>query len=258
MKTGAFLFLLSAVVVAGCEKEETSVNQNSTPVNTDLQNGLPQNPQKINGYFYASKEQSGSSSQVYYSSLAYATFRDPAGDLCQVFDHVTKNETFMQTKGVVFVGDVRAGDLLLDKSSLSYRTNGNPSAPIEPFWRTDGNQSFHPLNVRLQKTYPQYKNPNQTLVFSRSSGGEIVLDDIVQNADSVISLVAPFQPNFGKRVAVRPGAKIIFTPEEVTNMARSYTTILVFSCNYSHITQNGKVYLFELATPQTFYVSYVD
>jgi hypothetical protein len=243
------LAALWALFLVSCDKDDTAVPEEKKVVNTELASGICPQPDKVNGFLFLSMNNTGSAGYPSFNMTACAAFRDPAKNAMQGFNHRTGSSGFVSSAtGVVQVGQVRVGAMALFQSSFFYNGQSTEQSPTSPHWRSDGNKTFVPLNVEVARGYPLITYTNSTSVtLSRSQGWALDLSNFGSNYDSVaVSFSAGgMLPSLSKCVG-RGAGEIRFSAEEIADLDSYYYTLIIHACNYSHITLNNKVYLFEL------------
>lgn len=253
METRYPLFLFAPLFFTSCIKDDVKLPEQPELVNTEITNGMPENPGSINGYLYGSY--SISSSNYTYLS-AYCSFRDPGGELALTYDHSTDQETFSansQTRGNIRTGFVSIYGLNLPElnmgNSISYRLNMQNAANINtiPRWKTNGNGSFKALDQTVPRGLPTILTPALTKTISISQDFVIDTRAIATNFDS---LMVFFGSNFSS-VKKRAGLNdryIIFSTSDLYQIGTGSRNISIYAFNYSNRTIDSKVYLFELAS----------
>ncbi len=263
--------LCLAVLFAACHKNKRKANPDPGPQDTELAKGLPENPRAIHGYFFA-----GISNYNYdltnYKVTLYAAFHDPAASLTKTYDHVNNNLSFSELFGNVAVGSVQFSNAMnlsvngFGGSQVSYLYNTpfqQDVSNIVPAWLTAGNGSFKPLNISLTRGFPVI---TPTIVPSTASYSVSLVNDFVVTADNFISnydsLIVTIIPTSSSNQTIKkkvsaPGTSVTFTKNELAGLpSGSWSTNIIYfqACNYSHITINGKLYLFELSNKYQNYV----
>src|SRR5687767_1931623 len=128
---GTILFYSIILLSFSCQKKDPP-KAKAEPVNTPVQNGLPEEKRAVHAYLYASFKKDFS-----YTRLdAYAAFADPARDLMSQYDKVDDFEFFSnKPRANVSVGTVRMNGLVLQPQSsfnaLVYKLN-NSNTSAEP------------------------------------------------------------------------------------------------------------------------------
>ncbi len=225
-------------------------------VTTELRNGFPENPDLINGYFYASakKYQYNSSSSI--DLRTYCILNAPAKDLLGSFDHFNDNFQFNGSAGNVAVGDVSFNGTSLKTNSfgnsLNYIQNSNFLGTIDSaVWKTEGNGSFKALNLNISRGFPvlvnTYTSTSQSYPVSISNGYKVELGNNVGNYDSLVVALSFGSKTVKKRLTAG-AASVFFSSNELSVFSNNYSGLLtIYAYNYSTKMVENINYIFELS-----------
>ncbi len=263
MKLQATLILTfaSALLIVSCKKK-SNVPPQPTIINTEMAYGLPENNKAINGYLYSCIQTnvSGSNSAVYYI-YAYAAFSDPARNLINSYNHYTNTKVFAGNMtaagGNIDVGNVYVNNQNLNKSGggsefyYMYSQNNVNAINYAINWQHEGNKTFKPINTSLNIGYPTITT-NSLVVnnsFSKGSDLTINLGNNITNYDSLI--VSLNDGNLSRAIVKRlpkNSTSVTFTAQDMMYLYTSsyYGQISFYAINYSNITIDSKVNIFEL------------
>lgn len=269
MKKLAFIPVFALLVLA-CDKKKTSTSTPSA-VTTELADGLPDNFRAINGYFCGDARTNYSGSYTTASLTFYAAFADPARNLMANFNPITDQILFNNNNGNagnVSVGSVFISGMQVPSSSFftnefHYFNNNSGTQQnfnYSPQISMQGNGTFKPMNLSVKRGYPKISLASSTS-YSLSLSQNFVVDvgPIASNYDSLtVSLgYSGANGNLRKTIASGNTTTITFTSAELSNAGlypgNNYT-INFMGFNYSNITVEDKVYVFELINKGSFYL----
>lgn len=262
-----------AFALAGCKKTSTSTTDPATtPVTTDLADGLPKDVQSINGYFYANYTASNFGST---SINGYCVLHDEPTDLMPNFSHYTDQQIFSGTSnlGNIQVGNISFNNITLFESnngvnSVFYTFNnsggssGSNSGPSTAIWKTDGNGSFKALNLNIPRGFPRINassgTPGTLVTFTMSAtnaSSTLDLSSVVSNYDSlVVMLGSQFSSYSIKKFLKSPANSVTFTKAEILSNGSSASQIQIMAYNYSNKMVQNRLYVFELSSKLSTYV----
>lgn len=256
MKNAGYILMCLLVLFQACRKKsnEQQAVVDAPKVSTELRSGLPDNSRVIHGYFYSSVKSSFGGSSY---ARSYAIFNDPGADLMITYDHNFDNTSFLQpTLGNIDAGEVLFSGMPLFTQNggdrLSYLMIGTPttSGNAGPTsWKTDGNGTFKPIDVVLQRGMPVVANYSTVanMNISRSTGITFNVADIASNFDSLIVSVSYSSTMIKKKIIAGTPVIEIKSSELSAFAASGYASISIYAYNYSNKTVEDKVYVFELS-----------
>ena len=251
----AFIFLIS------CKKDKTLTVVDPPPVTTEIANGLPANPKKINGYLYASCVSSiySGSGNTYSSQYRFAAFGDPARNLISGYNHysnITSFNTPTTDMANVSVGDLNFNGVLINSGgSTSYQSSTYTNSPdYTAHWVSEGNLSFKPLDLLVSRGFPVI-----SILFGATSYALNLNNDFkfdlnnvaISNYDSVAIGVSDYTTNGYKIKKMVSGLSnsVTFTQSELRVLSSTNNgNIIFYAFNYSTKIIEDKVYVFELLT----------
>ena len=261
MKKLSFIILsiTSVVLLFSCHKKEKEPAQLEL-VNTEMTDGLPQNYKSINGYLYSGVQTyQYSSSSTYYYSFSYAAFCDPSKNLISSYNHYTNNKNFSNVPlGNIDVGNVTLNGVNVFKNlqqnfEVSYQNNSSNINFLNynASWKTDGNRTFKPIEVSINKGHPVILTSGLNIPTSipKNSNFSINIGTNISNYDSLIVILEDGNWN-GKirKVVPKNALSLTFTTQEMSILYTSNNgKITFYAYNYSNMTVDSKVTLFELS-----------
>ncbi len=254
------LSIATAAMLFSCKKKEPEPEEPAL-INTSMADGFPENYKSINGYLYSgiqTYQYSGSS--VNYYSFSYVAFCDPTKNLVSSYNHYTNQKNFSTNVpfGNIDVGNVTFNGANVWKSSsnfeLFYGGNFNSNVTFLNYnaaWSTDGNKTFKPLNLSISKGHPIIVTSalNIATSISKNSNYTINIGNNISNYDSLIILFEDGN-SIGKirKVLAKNTTSVTFTPQEMSVLnTSSYARINIYAYNYSNMTIDSKINLFELS-----------
>ena len=252
------LLTTSALCFFSCHKKDDEIK---TPevINTELSDGFTDSRKSINGYLYSCLQANQySSASINYNMIGFATFSDPAKNLMGNFNHYNNINSISSSTNA---GNIDVGDVYLATSfqkfsqgnfQLSYQQNlssQNAFSP-NPYWLTEGNGSFKPLNITIPKGYPVL-NYNTVSIsnISKSTDFTINFGNNISNYDSLIIILQDGMTSSGnkKKILAKGSQSVTFSAQELSYFSASnYGKLSFYAYNYSNITVNSKVNVFEL------------
>lgn len=250
--------MAGSVLFFSCKKKSDGKSTVDPPkVNKPLASGYPDDNRAINGYFYASLK---AFSNSYFALNCYVIVNDPAGDLINTYDHFSDFNIFGSSaaQGNISLGSIYFGSTQLlaqnGGNRITYRLNGSQSftnSAVPVSWKTDGNGTFSAVNTTVPRGFPGVVNsPSSSSTYTLSKSNGLVLDvaDIASNFDSLIVAISVSSSTV-KRKVTAGASTIVFSSNELSGFSANYTGYMyVYAYNYSNMTVEDKVYLFELST----------
>jgi hypothetical protein len=248
-----FCFALLPIIVS-CSKKSKSPVQDPL-ISTDMANGLGDNPNAINGYFYVAQRDYGSS--TIYTTI-YASFSDPKKKLMTGYNHFNENSSFSSnnTQGNIDVGNIFFNNwLFLNKNSFNPNVtysanNSNGSYSSSAAWKTDGNMSFKPLDLIVSRGFPTVSTTTFAPI-SKSAGCTINLSTYANNYDSLTVVITDNSSTQIKRRVDATVSSITFSSAELNQLYSNYGSVWFYAYNYSNKTVENKSYIFELSYKTT-------
>jgi len=229
------------------------------PVTTDITNGLPDDPRKINGYFYAGNAVNIYSGNNSIGVYEYAVFGDPSRNLMANYNHLTNTSRFSGNQNDV--GNVSDGDLFFNgmmigsagntnyMQSNSYGGSSNSSA----HWVSSGNLSFKPIDLTVPRGFPTIIQPAYT-TYSLNRGADLTINfsNFISNYDSICVALSDYGSTGAQykiRKAISSGVNsITISQTELSVLSTtSYGNITFAAFNYSNKIIEDKIYVFELS-----------
>jgi len=255
-----FVFSCNIVFLASCNKNKaTTLPADPEPVTTDIANGLPDNPKKINGYAFAENVityNNGSPNPYVY---LMALFGDPARNLIANYDHFTNSQrpiSVSNDRENVSVGTLSFNGVpLYNGGSVIYQQNSTMSNVIynSANWLSDGNLSFKPINTAIPRGFPIINHSTMlptTYSISLSKDFSIDFSNFISNYDSVsVSLSSSsFSQYQIKKTLSSASNSITFSKTELSVLyTTTYGNITFAAFNYSNKIIEDKIYVFELS-----------
>jgi hypothetical protein len=252
------IVLLCAIFCASCEKRRLVPAEDHPGNNSPLENGLPQNFKRINGYFFSCFiVDSGGFGPAGNNLQMYAAFNDPAANLIPninrhgVSGDITSNN--YQDTGNVSVGNVSFNGTSLNSHLFQPAYYSLTQSKIPEFygqskWTTEGNGSFTGIDVEIKRGYPGLTlTPGSNTISGRQSY-TVNTAGYFSNCDSVSVLISHNYLNAKVlKTSSRTDTVFVFTVNELAPFkGYTYTTISFEGFNYSRCVANGKIYIFEL------------
>jgi hypothetical protein len=253
-----FFIIVVSSAATSCKKKKTPEVVEDPIVNTEMQNGLPEDHKSMNGYLYA-----GYSLQLFntsYFGFYYSSFNDPAKNLLNGYNHTQDNFSFnnVAKQGNIDVGAVEFNSFTtLNKnvfsSTVTYQGNNSMGAitiPTSASWKIEGNGAFKEFDVTVSRGFPYIAQTFTPAPISKGAGYNFTISPSIANYDSLVVLIGDGNSSQPKvRKGVVAGANVIsFSPAELSTLyISSYGALYVYAYNYSHQTINSKRYLFELS-----------
>ena len=255
------LIIASALLIVSCKnKKKSAITDTPEAVNTEIVNGLPDNPKLVNGYLYSCNQTTkyANSSSFYYSFYVYVAFSDPARNILATFNHFSNSKNFSSNNGGnIDVGSVSLNQNTINKNFLSselyYTSNlsGQSFSNTNASWSTVGNNTFKPINVSLSRGYPLI-NTNSLIVNTtvlKSQDLYINFGNYISNFDSLIVSLEDGMSRVIKKTVPVGSNSVTFTTSDMINLnTSSYGKIKFVALNYSNMIINNKLNLFELNT----------
>jgi hypothetical protein len=254
------LFSCCLLISFSCEKKKTTT-QDQSPITTELTSGFPSDLKKINGYFYAASRTNFNNFNTSYGVNLYATFGDAARSLLSGFNHYTDSEQnnffINKDRGNVNVGTISFnGRSFANPGGASYSQYYNlNSANYSSQWVTEGNGSFKPINLVVQRGFPAIVQPSSTNSFSVSLSNDFIVNfqSFISNYDSVsVKISSDGSSSFYaiQKTVSSNTSFIKFTSGELSSKlsTTTYGNLIISAYNYSNKTIEDKVYVFELAS----------
>lgn len=251
----ALLFLFS------CAKKEKPYEQPAV-INTELSDGFPENIKAVNGYLYSgvqTYQYSTSSTNLY--TFAYAAFSDPARNLLVPYNHYSNTKNFSNNVGS---GNIDVGNVSLNATTVNKNTQSNFEVyygqnfsnnvsffNLNANWLSEGNKTFKPLNVTINKGHPTIAVNSIGIgnSISKSTDFTVNIGTNVTNYDSLIVILE--DGNFNskiRKIVPKNSLSVTFTPQEMSFLNNtSYGKFGIYAYNYSNMTINSKVLVFELS-----------
>lgn len=258
MKNIFYFFLVTLIVsTTACKKKTKTEIVDDPIVNTEMQNGLPEDYKTMNGYLYA-----GYSLQLfntYYYGYFYSGFNDPGKNLLSGYNHSQDNFSFnnVSKAGNIDVGVVEFNaSTTLSKNvfsnAVTYQSNNNSATTIIPTasWKIEGNGAFKEFDISVSRGFPYIAPSFTPSAISKSAGYNFTISPTVSNYDSLVVAIGDGNSSIPKiRKGVTAGTNMVtFTTTDLSALyISSYGAVHVFAYNYSHKTVNSKRYLFELS-----------
>lgn len=254
-QTNKLLAVLLILLVFVCCRKKPAPVQEEIIVNTEMKNGLPADPKKINGYLFAGHLLLSASN---YTALnMFASFADPQKNLIAGYDHLFNSVIFNLAKsGNIDVGEVSFLSMIVHKNlfsnSLSYSTQNSTQVlpPFQAAWVTEGNRSFDPLNLTVPRGLPVNNVQSTADTLSISQNYIFDVSQHFSNYDSAMVMMyyggAPWSL-VPKRAGAETGA-IKFFKEDFSGITPHTSGYMYYyAFNYSHQVISDKMYVFELA-----------
>lgn len=254
------LSIATTALLFSCKKKEKEPEEPAL-INTSMDDGLPENYKSINGYLYSGIQTNQySSSNISYYNFLYVAFCDPTKHLLSSFNHYSNQRNFSSNVpfGNIDVGNVTLNGSILWKSSSSselfYTGNFNSSINslnYNAVWTTEGNKTFKPLNLSINKGHPIIVTSALNIPTSVSKNSNFTIN-IGNNISNYDSLIVTFESsNFNTRirkVLAKNSTSVTFTTQEMSILSTSsYATINFYAFNYSNMTIDTKINVFELS-----------
>jgi hypothetical protein len=258
MRKNTICFIvISTLFFVSCGKKELPEPEVPVTETTEIRQGLPAEPQKINGYLYAGLRVSRFGMNYYSNTVLFANFGDPDRNLIANFSHAMDQQIFTSGNSKnapnVSVGRVYFNGLMLGGSG---QTNYFISTPMDtllfeepPEWVIEGNKTFEPFSVTLPRKGPDIINSLVNFSLQVSNGYTLNMSDLLAGYDSAAVMISSQSafPAIYKATAVASPV-ISFSPSELVYLKnRTSSNIMILGYNYSSKTVAGKVYVFEMA-----------
>jgi hypothetical protein len=254
------LSIATTALLFSCKKKESEPEE-AALINTSMADGLPENYKSINGYLYSGVQTyQYSGSNVNYYSFSYVAFCDPTKNLVSSYNHYTNQKNFSSNIpfGNIDVGNVTLNGATVWKSSsnseLFYGGNFNSSTNFLNYnavWTTEGNKTFKALGIYINKGHPIIQTSALGIPSSISKNSNFTIN-IGNNISNYDSLIVMFEDgNFiGKirKVLAKNTTSVTFTTQEMSVLnTSSYARINICAYNYSNMTIDSKINVFELS-----------
>jgi hypothetical protein len=257
--TISILSISFSLFLFSCNNKEKKAEQPAV-INKRLSDGFPENKKSVNCYLYSSFVVTKyASSSPNYGSYQYAIFSDPSKNLINSYSHYTNSKLFSQSaSGNVDVGNVSFNGQTIYKNltnEVYYTANYNSSIPFGSMsanWKTDGNKTFLPMDVTINKGHPIILSGNLNIgnSISKNSNFTLNISGNITNYDSLIVILE--DGNWGgkiRKTADINTSSLTFTPVDMSifSTGSNYGKLSIYAYNYSNMTVNNKVTLFELS-----------
>ncbi len=253
-------FLLTTVAIFGFSCQKKALEEKAAPINKPLTDGLPDEFRSINGYInsmYTFPYGGGGFNTISYQS--YAGFCDPKKNLLSTFDRAGGNILFSSFEGP----NISLGRVFISEDSnfgsssgantyryTNFKSNLSSISTQSTYISTEGNTSFKPISINLERNFPTKLATVPIYTISKSLGFQIDANTFASNYDSVIVRVVSTQQITKRATGTNP--VMIFSPKDLEKLSiNSSSNILVTAVNFSHMIVDDKVYVFELCTRQT-------
>lgn len=230
-----------------------------------MKNGLPENLNSINGYFFAGYNilwyDTIKSENRYFTS--YAAFREPGSNLIAGLEHFGRVKRFdvPQRLGNIDVGEVKfnknhsLGQKVISQT-LTY--SGPDLGPVimdssynEVAWSTEGNSTFTPIKIKGIRGFPILKSIWKLPSITKNKAYFIDVSYIANNYDSITVTFYNYFTYYAiwlrKSFSIKQGLLLEFTEAEMSSAFSEHIWIDIDAFNYTHQTINGKMYVFEQA-----------
>lgn len=256
------VLIFSLTFFISCNKNKTTTTPaDPEPITTDMANGLPDNPKKINGYAFAQTLVNLNSGNTNGFVYLFAMFGDPTRNLIANYDHFSNNQRSVNStndRGNVSVGDLSFNGLMLNNfGSVVYQQTSNFASSLNyANWHSDGNLSFKPLNLSVARGFPAIKQPSASATSSYSIGISkdltITFSDFISNYDSVCVTMNDYSSGSNgykiRKTVSSVSNSITFSQTELSVLNTTpYGNINFVAYNYSNKTIEDKIYVFELS-----------
>lgn len=256
------LSIITLLFLFSCAKKEKPYEQ-PVVINTELSDGFPENIKAINGYLYSGVQTyQYSSSSMYFYTFAYAAFSDPARNLLVPYNHYSNNKNFSNNN--VGIGNIDVGIISLNGNTVNkniqsnfevyYGQNFNNNVSflnLNANWLSEGNKTFKPLNIIINKGHPiiAVNSFSISTTISKNTNFTVNIGNNVTNYDSLIVILE--DGNFNSRirkVLPKNALSVTFTTQEMSLLSNTSNGKLgIYAFNYSNKTVDSKVNLFELS-----------
>lgn len=234
-------------------------------MNTEMRNGLPENINSINGYFFAGYN------ILWYDSIrpenryftSYAAFREPGSNLIAGFEHLGRIQRFdmPQRLGNIDVGQVqfnRNHSLGQKITSHTLTYSGPDLGPLimdssynDVALSTEGNRTFTPIKCNGLRSFPILKSIWKLPSISKNKAYFIDASNIANNYDSITvtfyNALTYYAICLRKSFSTKQGPILEFTAAEMNSAFSEHIWVDIDAFNYTHQTINGKIYVFEQA-----------
>lgn len=255
-------FLLTTVAIFGFSCQKKALEEKAAPINKPLTDGLPNEFKSINGYFNSMYTFPYQNAGIYgLTYQGYAGFCDPKKNLLSTFDRAAGNVLFISSEspkislGRVFISEDGSFGATVGNSSYRYtyfKNNLSSISTQSTYISTEGNTSFKPISINLERNFPTKLATVPIYTISKSLGFQIDANTFASNYDSVIvRLVSSGAQQLTKR-ATGTNPVMVFSPKDLEKLSINYSAnIYVTAVNFSHMIVDDKVYVFELCTRQS-------
>jgi hypothetical protein len=234
-------------------------------VNVAMQDGLPPDITKLDGYLYSGYVNNPSNGN--YDLLTYGVFAEPEKNLTSGYNHYTNSFDWSLTTRL---GNIDVGDVSVNKNKLSKMMNtpnliytyGIYSQFISNSirWFSEGNKSFKPLDVTLENLplfTPRVKGDTLSTVI-KSKSYVLNSDSVATGFDSLVVIIYDWSSSpVNTRKAIKKGSKTItFNAEDFKDFSpgNTWLSFQIFAFRYSYCTIENKTILFELSNKCTKWV----
>ena len=260
-KTAISIIIINAsLLLFSCNKKEKAIEQ-PVLINKALTDGFPENIKLINSYLYSCVQTSKYSSTVYNNIFSYAAFTDPEKNLLNTYNHYSNNKIFSSTGagGNIDVGNVTLNGSLVIKNFSSNSevyyggnfSNNTNFLNLNAYWTTEGNRTFKPMDVIINKGHPTIAVNNLAISnsISKNTDFTITIGNNITNYDSLIVILEDGSWNGKIRKTVpKNTASLTFTTQEMSILNNSNNgKFSIYAYNYSNMTVDSKVNVFELS-----------
>jgi hypothetical protein len=257
MKPIVIITLAGLALTAGCRKDTVMPELKSEKLNTGMIRGLPEDPGKINGFFYAVET---GLDETHFSRSVFAFFAAQGGDLRKAYDQYVERLNVSDVVGDLSMGVVKMDTLSLEAVSLTGpRLYFTSSASVDKQhmsfkWSWLGTPQIKPDSFLFQNPFPLIGHGGKPFVLDQDSAFYVNADSVVAPSDEgdILLMGDHYRngPYVSLRYSINKGMNYMYwSPEEVKQHLKVSGDMLpgllrFRSCTHFHQYREGKLYLF--------------